>query len=157
MNNGSLLHILVESYNGNDPISAIQRLSVPIDYYHDNITALMKATIFGNIKMIRALIQCGANPNALSMHHLLNFSVLDFAISRKQRKVVYVLLDLGAHPGRYRYTTQPTSYVPLFLYNRRRLREVCMTLLACRFRPTCPFDRNVLNIIARMIWDCRFE
>jgi ankyrin repeat protein len=154
MNKGSLLHILAESYNGNDPIGAIQKLSVPTDCYQNSVTPLMKAARVGNIKMIRALIQCGANPNALSNHNMTTFTALDFAISRMQKEAAHVLLDLGAHPGRH--TSQP-AYVPLFLYNRRRLRYICMTLMACRFRPTCPFDRNVLDIIARMIWDCRFE
>jgi hypothetical protein len=153
MNKGSLLHILAESYNGNNAIDMIQRLSVPIDCYQEGITPLMRAARVGNIKMIRALIQCGANPNALSRYvSTTNYFALDFAIYR--REAVLVLLDLGAHP--VRHTVQP-AYATLFLYNRRRLRYICMTLLACRFRPTCPFDRNVLDIIARMIWDCRFE
>jgi hypothetical protein len=149
MNNGSLLHILAESYDGNDPIGAIKKLSVPIDCYQEGITPLMRAARVGNIKMIRALIQCGANPNVCSRYVSGTYTALDFSINH--RKAVLVLLDMGAN-----YALIP-FYVKLFLSNRRRLREVCMTLLACRFRPTCPFDRNVLDIIARMIWDGRFE
>jgi ankyrin repeat protein len=153
MNNGSLLHILAESYNGNDPIGAIQKLCVSIDCYQNSVTPLMKAVIVGNIKMIRALIQCGANPNARDMD-ISSLSVIDCAILCEKVQAVYILLDIGAHPSIYPFLP---LYAESFLSNRRRLREVCMTLLACRFRPTCPFNRDVLNIIARMIWDYRFE
>ena len=159
MNKGSLLHILAESYNGNDPIGAIQKLlgppyNIPIDS-DINGTPLMVAGLNRNIKMIRSLIECGAAPNVICTRLNSCWTALDYAIYNKVERIVYILLDLGACLHVH-YQSLP-SYAISFLSNRKQLREVCMTLLACRFRPTCPFDRNVLNIIARMIWDFRFN